>query len=207
MLIDISRPILDGGLVYPGDPAPRIEKFATVARDGYALTTLSMCLHTATHLDAPAHFIAGAPGITALPLERFCVDATVVDCGAADCVTAAHVRDAGIGAGEALLFKTGNSQRSWDKLPGAWVYISEEAARASVEAGAGIVGFDYLDVEGPDGAVTHPVHHLLLASNALILEGLDLSHASPGRYRLYCFPLLIPGAEASPCRAVLEALM
>lgn len=205
MLIDISRPIVNGSLVYPGDPAPRLETLATIEKDGYALTALSLCLHTAAHLDAPAHFIEGGPGIADLPLDRFGVEATVIDCGEAQCVTAEHVRGSSIGEGEAILFKTLNSQLTWDKLPETWVYISEAAARACVEAGASIVGIDYLDVEGPDGAEAYPVHHLLLGSNALILEGLNLSGVSPGRYRLYCFPLLIPGAEASPCRAVLES--
>lgn len=204
VLIDISRPISNDALVYPGDPRPRLEQLAAVPQDGYALSALSMSLHTATHLDAPAHFFDGAPGIADLPPERFCVNAAVISCGEAQCVTAEHVRTSGITEGEAILFRTGNSRLAWDSLPSAWVFISEEAARACVAAGAGIVGFDYLDVESPDGAATHPVHHLLLGNNVLILEGLDLSRVSPGRYRLYCFPLLIPGTEASPCRAVLE---
>ena len=41
------------------------------------------------------------------------------------------------------------------------------------------------------------------AAGVLILENLDLSAAEPGDYTLACLPLLLPGLEASPVRAVL----
>jgi len=49
----------------------------------------------------------------------------------------------------------------------------------------------------------YPVHSILLSAGVLILEGLDLSDAPPGRCRLVCLPLAVPEAEASPTRAVL----
>ena len=45
-----------------------------------------------------------------------------------------------------------------------------------------------------------------MRAGVAILEGLDLSAVAGGDYRLTCLPLRLDGAEASPVRAILEAL-
>jgi arylformamidase len=37
----------------------------------------------------------------------------------------------------------------------------------------------------------------------VILEGLDLSQVSQGRYTLYCLPLKLAGSDGAPARAIL----
>ena len=50
----------------------------------------------------------------------------------------------------------------------------------------------------------HPVHHLLLGSGAVIVEGLDLGEVEPGRtYEFVCLPLKILGGDGGPARALL----
>lgn len=79
--------------------------------------------------------------------------------------------------------------------------LCESAAFALTDAGVTLVGTDALNIEAD--AESFPAHKQLLGAEVLILEGLDLSLAEPGNYRLIAFPLLMEGAEASPVRAVL----
>ena len=73
-------------------------------------------VHTGTHIDAPLHFIDGAAGVDALPLEimigpAYVVDATTI---AAD-IDAATLRRLDIpDRVERLLFKTPNS-KLWER--------------------------------------------------------------------------------------------
>ena len=55
MIYDISQELLSCS-VYPGDPKPTLIPLKRMA-DGalYNLSSLSMCVHNGTHIDAPAH--------------------------------------------------------------------------------------------------------------------------------------------------------
>jgi arylformamidase len=109
------------------------------------------------------------------------------------------------GKGQALLFKTDNSRRSLmheASFNQDYVFLSSDAARFCVSRGLGLVGIDYLSVDCFEDE-SLPVHRILLESDVLILEGLDLSRAPSGQYLLICLPLSIENAEASPVRAVL----
>ena len=67
--------------------------------------------------------------------------------------------------------------------------------------GMRLVGIDYLSVAPyGDPASTHTA---LLSAGVVILEGLDLSGVPAGRYELACLPILIPGADGAPARALL----
>src|SRR3954468_17551696 len=66
--------------IYPGDPCIEIKQWAAIsAGDAANVTLLNFGAHTATHVDAPAHFIAGAAKIDALPLDALMGLARVVE--------------------------------------------------------------------------------------------------------------------------------
>lgn len=212
--IDISRPVQSGAAVYPGDPPVRLERVAAIGPGSpFQLSEISASVHLLTHLDAPAHFVPGGQTIDLIPLERFCGPALVVaidgDAISAEAITAAldeQIAAAGKNidmAGLNLLFKTRHSSAP---LPAAFderhAHLTLPAARMLAEAGVNLVGIDYLDIEAP-GDSNFLVHRTLLESGVLILEGLDLAAARPGRWTLSAFPLRLAGAEAAPCRAVL----
>lgn len=46
-MIDLSHPIVDGMIVYPGDPAVRVIPALTLERDGLAVAQLEMGSHAA----------------------------------------------------------------------------------------------------------------------------------------------------------------
>jgi len=111
----------------------------------------------------------------------------------------------GISAGERILFKTANSDRSWnsDRFDEGFVFISHDGARFLAERGVRTVGVDYLSVGGfrEDGPETHEA---LLGAGIWIIEGLNLTGVEPGEYELVCLPLKLMGAEGSPARAILR---
>jgi arylformamidase len=206
MLIDISHTIGLDTLTYPGDSPPSLEHTDSIAAgDGFNGTHLHLSAHCGTHLDAPSHFIDGGADIAGLPLERFTPIAHVVDAKESCVITAELIEPVAIKPGEAVLFKTANALLPRTGFNTEYVYLGADAAQLLVDRGAGLVGIDYMSVDRHgDGAV--PAHRILLGAGVLILEDADLSHAPPGRYRLYCFPLRLHNTEASPVRAVLEEL-
>jgi len=70
-----------------------------------------------------------------------------------------------------------------------------------VRQGVRLVGIDYLSIAPYDDPV--PTHAFLLKNQVAILESLNLSQASAGKYFLVCLPLKLTGREAAPARAVL----
>jgi arylformamidase len=103
-----------------------------------------------------------------------------------------------------VLFKTKNSdywsQGETDFIED-YVAISTDGAEFLVERGIILVGVDYLSVAPYESPI--PTHNVFLKSGVVILEGLNLSKVSQGRYTLHCLPLKIAGAEGSPARAYL----
>jgi arylformamidase len=70
-----------------------------------------------------------------------------------------------------------------------------------VERGVKLVGVDYLSVAPFQAA--GPTHRTLLEAGVVIVEGLDLSGVSQGRYTLHCLPLKLVSCDGAPARAIL----
>ncbi|KAJ7634729.1 hypothetical protein FB45DRAFT_671027, partial [Roridomyces roridus] len=78
-IIDLPHTLESGMQVYPGDPTSSCSPAASIAKDGYAVCSLSLGSQTGTHVDAPAHFFANGQTISQLPLAIFMGRAVVVD--------------------------------------------------------------------------------------------------------------------------------
>jgi kynurenine formamidase len=65
--------------LFPGTPPFTIETFATVANDAYYSNNLSHNEHTATHMDAPAHFIADGWTADLIPVQQLIAPLVVID--------------------------------------------------------------------------------------------------------------------------------
>ncbi len=199
--------------VYPGDPGIEISAHAALARgDAANVSLLHFGAHTATHVDAPAHFIADAPTVATLSLDVLIGPAQVVELGDdVRAIAATHVA-AHVPAGATrVLFKTRNSA-FWAAAPPRafrpdFTYIAPDGARALVGRGVQLVGIDYLSVE-QFKAEKFETHIALLARGIIIVEGLDLRAVPAGRYELICLPLKLTGGsgDGAPARAVLRTL-
>jgi arylformamidase len=204
-VIDISMELREGMAVYPGDGPVRLENLSSLGKgDPYELTYLHMGAHAGTHLDAPAHFLAGGMGVEGIPLQeligpcRVCrLDEGVRSIGPA-CLEKRVVTPA-----RRLLLRTGNSLlHDRDDFQADHAYLTGEGAAWLRDNGVRLVGFDYLSVERY-GAEKAEAHLELLRAGIPILEGLDLSGVEEGEYWLIALPLRLLGAEGAPVRAVL----
>lgn len=201
---DVSVPVRPGMHSYPGDPTLEVTQVRAIARgDAANLTHLALGAHTGTHVDAPAHFLDGAPTLEQVPLDRMVGDARVLDLRGRRVIDAASLRPHGLRAGEIVLFKTDNSAL-WAR-PGfeeGFTFLTLDAAEHLVERGVKTIGMDYLSIE-EFGSRDFPVHKTLLGRGVLIVEGLDLSAVEPGTYGFACLPLALQGVDGAPARAVL----
>ena len=196
-IIDISVPVRPGMITYPGDPTVSLERVSSIADGAVAnLSRLDFGVHSGTHVDAPLHFIDGAPAAEALPLDVLIGPARVLDLTGAERLDAAAFE--GVELGERVLLKTRNSEL-WerDTFADEFLALTEDGARALIDGGVRLVGIDYLSV-GDEGA-----HHALLGAGVVAIEGLDLRGVEPGEYQLVCAPLKLVGSDGAPARALL----
>ncbi len=207
-LIDVSVTLSPTTPTFPGNPTFACDPVKRTARgDSANITALSLGTHTGTHVDAPRHFFDSAPGVDALPLEVLIGPARVVEiAGARRGIEAADLAGVDLTGETRVLLKTGNSAL-WQsgEFHQDFAFLAESGARLLLDGGVRLVGIDYLSIEQfkRPGA---PVHHLLLERGVVIVEGLNLSQVTAGRYQLYCLPLDIAGADGAPARAVLGEL-
>lgn len=209
-IYDVTVPVSEGVPVYAGDPTVKIDapkNFA--AGDGVNVSHLCLGLHTATHVDAPNHFIDGTRRVDELDLDKLIGKCRVIALD--DSVTAIgpeHLGD--LDGVERVLFKTRNSAFWSEPEKGFrtdFTYVSLEGARALAAAGIKLVGVDYLSVE-EFGSKDHAVHITLLEKEVVILEGIDLREVPPGDYELICLPLKYQGGggDGAPARTILREL-
>lgn len=203
-IIDISVPNRVGMHSYPGDPTAQIEQIRSVARgDVCNLSLLTIGSHTGTHVDAPYHFLADGPRLGDVPLDRMVGEALVADLRGRSAVDATALATVPLRTGDILLCLTDNSAR-WEapSFQRDFTYLTEDAAEVLVAADVRAVGMDYLSIER-FGSTAFPVHHRLLGAGLFVIEGLDLSSVTPGRYTLVCLPLKFPELDGAPARAIL----
>lgn len=167
-------------------------------------SAVTMSLHSGTHMDAPFHFVPGGTTIDQLPLDLFIGPALVQAVETERYIRAEHVQAIEFDGITRVLFKTRNSEllKRGSYVPD-FVAFAVEAAEALVAKGVKLVGLDYLSVAHA-GEEQVAVHKAFLERGVALVEGVDLSRVSPGRYELICFPIRIRGADGAPCRAVLR---
>lgn len=204
--IDISVPLRNGMVVWPGDRPTRIERVSAIARgDTSNVSAMSLGLHAGTHIDAPLHFLDGQASVGEMPPGALVGPARVVAIRDLRAIRVRELEPLGIRRGERLLFHTRNSQRCWraTEFCTDYVHVSREAAVYLAARGVAVVGIDYLSIGAPndDG---REVHRILLGAGIWIIEGLDLSAAPAGRCELVCLPLKVPGADGAVARAILR---
>ena len=208
-LIDISLPLHSGIPVWPGSTGYLLTQSSCLENgDACMNSMLDMDVHVGTHVDAPCHFIPGAASSEALPLEALIGPARVALLEDAEVVTPELLSGLGLEPNvERLLLKTRNSEL-WEKgeseFRSDFVALTADAARWLVDRGIVLIGIDYLSVQRfGDPPLTHEI---LLRSGMVVLEGLNLAGAEPGRYELICLPLRLVGSDGAPARAVLRPL-
>ena len=209
-IYDVTVPIAENTPVYEGDPNVEITT-ANQITCGDAANVSRLCcgVHTATHVDAPNHFIEGARRVHELELEKLIGVCRVVEIDqSVMAIQVEHLEN--LDGAERVLFKTRNSDFWNDFSQGFrkdFTYIAPDAARGLVDLGIKLVGIDYLSVE-KFGTETFDTHITLLEKEVVIIEGLDLREVPAGDYELICLPLKIVGGtgDGAPARTILREL-
>ena len=208
--IDISIPVRNGMVHWPGDPGFQSRLHKTIGdANGSPCnhTHMSLSAHTGTQMDSPRHFIDGGITMEALALDAVLGPCRVIEIQDQTAITAAELEPHNLQRGERILFKTRNSTRSWqsDDFDEDFIYIAQDGARHITATGVQTVGVDYLSVGGfkRDGVETHVE---LLGAEVWIIEGLNLSAVEPGNYELACLPMKLIGSDGAPARAALRPI-
>ena len=188
-IIDISQEVFSCN-VYPGDPHPTAEKVVSIDKgDVYNMSTLSMCVHNGTHIDAPYHFLNDGNTVEQIPLEYFVGTCYVTH------------RDGELTSKDAEeIMQEAIADNAPERiLIGGNVTVTAEAAKVFAEYGIKLIGNEGLSI-GPVDAPME-VHKILLSANVVLLEGIVLKDVPTGTYFLNAAPLNLAKLDGAPCRA------
>ncbi|MEV4211191.1 cyclase family protein [Micromonospora sp. NPDC049662] len=214
-LVELSHVITDGMTTLPGWPGPRIDDWLTFAasRATYAPGTefhvarIEMIANTGTYVDTPAHRWVGGDDLTGVSLDRLADLPGVVVRMPADARAVDRLMLAPYDvAGRAVLLHTGWDAHFGTERYGApdAPYLTGDAARALVDAGAALVGIDSINIDdmGPAAGGERPVHSALLAAGIPIVEHLTgLAALPPSGFRFTAAPPMVAGMGTFPVRA------
>jgi arylformamidase len=214
-IYDISVPISNQLVSWPGDPAIQIERMLDIQKgDPATVSFLHMGSHTGTHVDAFSHFKANGDSLDQMSLSRYIGPALVVEIEDPKCITLGELQRnpsfLDLRKAKRVLFKTENSRQDWFTKPfdESFCHINPHAANFLIELGIELVGIDYLSVEGFHAHGLYeeefPTHHRLLNAGVYIVEGLNLKDIKPGWYELICLPLKLENGDGAPARVVLR---
>ncbi len=206
-IFDVSMTIHPGMLTWPGNPPLVLERVKDIGKgDSSNVSFLQMGTHTATHVDAPRHFLPQGASVDAIDPARFVGPARLFQLGDISSVTRDILADLDLQGIKRVLLGTRNSSLlDRPSFTSDFAFISADAAHYLVELEIDLVGLDYLSVEEyqKEG---RPTHHALLEAGVIVIEGLDLDAVPPGEYEIICLPLKLKGADGAPARVLLREL-
>jgi len=203
--VDLTHTFANGMPVFPGLPDPAFEAIANVEDDGYAMTSYRMLNHIGTHVDAPAHQIAGGDTLDEIGLERLVTDAVTIDVSHRDPhgpVTLAELESdiEQVRAGDIVLFYSNNARNyGTNAYWTGWSYPDADAARALIERGVSAVGFDGPSAD-PVDSTTFDLHRVWLGAGRMILENVNNLDQLPARAQIVVAPMKVAAANGAPAR-------
>ena len=202
MIYDISMEINPNIQTYKRDKSksPVFKQTGSFEKNGVYETTLTIGLHTGTHVDYPLHMIENGKSSDSEVLENLIGPAKVFDLTHVnDSIGYDDIKNLEIQENDFVLFKTRNSFE--EEFNFEFIFVNESAANYLVKQKVRGVGIDSLGIERSQKG--HPTHKILLLNDSVIIEGLRLKAVDEGEYNLYCLPLKIANTEASLARVIL----
>lgn len=202
-LIDISRPLVNGMPTWPGDTPFSYEVSWSKEQSGSVnVGSVTMSVHTGTHIDSPFHFDNDGRKVKDLELELYVGPARLIDVTGLSSIGASDLEAFELEGVTRLLLRT-SSWTNPNEFPPEITYLRPDLAPFLHAKGIRLIGVDVPSVD-PLASKELAAHHGLNAHDIHILEGLNLEHVSPGDYELMALPLPIAEADGSPVRAVLR---
>ncbi|HTE22133.1 MAG TPA: cyclase family protein [Candidatus Limnocylindria bacterium] len=202
MLIDLSMPVNEKTIVFPGDAAPVFEPTGAFAEHDVIDTVVHINVHLGTHIDAPVHMVKGGKPLSEYGADRFICDAICVDARNSQALTADLLAGMDIVPGMAVLFYAGTGDKYTEQTyaidyPGIDQGLADELVKKKVSmVGVDMISFDH---DAP-----FPIHKTLLGNDILLIENLiNLGKVAGQRFKLYAMPVNWE-LEAAPARVVAE---
>ncbi|MEJ8572376.1 cyclase family protein [Microbaculum marinum] len=209
--LDLSHVITEDLSRVPLVPAPRIRQVQKKPEYIANVTEVQMVVHNGTHLDAPCHFIADAPAIDDIPLERLYGEGVIwkLDMPDHGVIEPEHLEAATprMREGDIVYLDTGRGRHINTPAYEDHAHLSPEAAEWLVAHGAKIVGVDFstpdLTAHLRPENFQFPVHHILLGRGVLIAEHMtNLEPLSGRRIETMFMAVNIGGSDGAPARVV-----
>jgi kynurenine formamidase len=204
-VLDLTHAFDNGMPVFPGLPEPSFDPIAKVEEDGYAMTRYAMLNHIGTHVDAPAHQIAGGDTLDEIGLERLVTDGVRIDVSHRNPhgpIPLDEIRGQldDVRAGDIALFYSNNARNyGTDAYWTGWSYPDADASRALIERGVSAVGFDGPSAD-PVDSTTMDLHRIWLSAGRMILENVNNLDQLPARAQLVVAPMKVARANGAPTR-------
>lgn len=205
---DLTQPITAGMQTYPGDPEVTCSTALSIERDGVAVSAVCLGSHTGTHIDAPAHVIAGGRTLAEIHLGELCGEAIVLRVpGLSD---RSRYGLAELEASELLpssvppivIIDTGWARHFGSERALHHPFLDGDAANELVRRGMHVLAVDTHSPDATCGQGTDlSVHRAVLGSDGLVVENLTNLAALPERIRVGFFAVRL-GQDGAPVRAV-----
>jgi kynurenine formamidase len=210
--IDLSHIVENGMVTYQGLPAPVISDYLTreESRKHYAPGTefhigrIEMVANTGTYLDSPFHRYAHGRDLSELPLESLAgLEGMVIRAPqVGERVIGPEVLASRSGTGRAILFHTGWA-RHWGtpQYFSDHPFVSEDLARALVEARVMLVGIDSYNIDDTRDP-SRPAHTLLLGADIPVVEHMTGLVKLPEQgFKFFAVPVKVRKFGTFPVRA------
>jgi kynurenine formamidase len=209
-LIDLSHPIEEGMVTYPGLPGPVLgtQLSREESRERYRgqaefhIGRIDMVANTGTYLDAPFHRLAEGADIGQLPLEKLAGLRGVVVRPRGRALESADIESVDL-AGAALLVCTGWSRYWRTETYGRadHPFVSREAASFLANSRVALVGIDSVNIDDM-ADFSRPAHTLLLGKNIPVVEHLtSLEELDDRPFTFVAVPPPVRGMGTVPVRA------
>lgn len=214
-IIDLTIPLAPG-VGHPMFRKVHIAPFHVHEIHRRSNADLYMAIHTATHIDAPYHFMAGGAPIDRIPLDQVIGEGVLFR---VESIAQPHhrftvaelqgaLRENGLRLhGKIAVVATGWSNRAFSDAVRYFQdspALSPEAARWLADAGVKAVVLDCAtDAPEPVPVAEQamPVHRILLGRAIPIVENcIDLVQLPDRRHTIYAIPLKIQAESGAPAR-------
>jgi arylformamidase len=203
-LYDVTLPLREGMVAFPGDPPFRREPVLERSRgDPCEVARLTLGSHLGTHVDPPSHYLEGGATVDRIPLEALMGPGVVLDLRGMARVDRPALERSPLGDECRVLLKTDNgSLLVGDAFTEDYVHLTEDGAQYLVERGVVLVGIDAPSIEAYQSPGAR-VHKTLMSAGVVILEGIDLRAVPAGACHVICLPLRVEGGDGAPARVII----
>src|SRR5215212_3244919 len=111
---DLTQTISQDMQVYPGDPQPKFDPYATIKDNKVNVTRITLGSHTGTHVDAQWHLLQEGNSIEIEPLDKFIGEAVIIDASGRTSISANDFSGNDIRSNDIMLISTDSGDSRTD---------------------------------------------------------------------------------------------